>query len=70
MGDTPPEACKTYRAWAKAQLQATFPEYAIEVLAIPSLITYATNDLENEETIATFCQQLWDTCPWDWLDIG
>ena len=65
MGNTPPDACAQFRAWAKSELEREFPEHIITVTDEPSVSQVHTDDEENEDHILTFCRHLWDRCPWD-----
>lgn len=66
MGETHPDDCDKYRAWAKEALQDKFPNHTIEVSADLSTRTSWTDDSDNEDEISDFCHRLWDLCPWDW----
>ena len=70
MGDTPPEACQDYRAWAHRELCARFPGRYVTVDDAPSPQQCWTDDETRRDEILDACARLWDECPWDWPPEG
>ena len=68
MGDTTSEHCGLYREWALSQIEAEFPDHDVEVLNEPSTQNCWTNDYDNEEEIRDFCNRLWESCDWDFIE--
>ncbi|QZO12607.1 hypothetical protein [Pseudoalteromonas piscicida] len=68
MGDTPEEHCEAFREWALKELEKEYPDYEVEVSSENSIKTFSTSDMENEQDIDGFVRNLWDKCPWDFID--
>ena len=49
MGDTSPENCEAYRAWALEALERAYPEYTVRVSAQPSHRQVSTDDDAHRE---------------------
>lgn len=66
MGDDVTESdAEQYRAWAKAEIEAEYPEAEVTVSKSQSLRSVdADDDLDGVED---FCKSLWDNCPWSWV---
>lgn len=68
MGDTSAEDCAKFRAWAKAEIKAAYPDHDVAVSDKPSILHVATDDFDHHEEIEDFCSRLWDRCPWDFAE--
>lgn len=65
MGDTPERDCENYRAWAKAEIEAAYPEAAqIEVLNEDRGSTVYLEEGDDEDSVMESLAELWDRCPW------
>ena len=65
MGETSEQDADKYRAWAKAEIEAAYPEAAqIEVLNEDRGSTVYAEDYTEECTAREFLHHLWDRCPW------
>lgn len=65
MGETSEQDADKYRAWAKAEIEAAYPEAAqIEVLDEDRGSTVYADDYTEECTALEFMYHLWDRCPW------
>lgn len=75
MGDCTPADCDAYRAWAKAEIEAEYPNAEIEVTddhtSNSRVIVSGEYSREHEELQGEtyeFMSRLWDRCPWDWVE--
>ena len=65
MGETSEQDAAKYRAWAKAEIEAAYPEAAkIEVFDEDRGSTVNTEEYDEECQILEFLSELWDRCPW------
>lgn len=71
MGDTSPENCDAYRAWALNEIKIKYPNANV-------CVDYSDGDnfargFDTEKnpngnvSVLEFLNELWDKCPWDWI---
>ena len=72
LGDTSSADCANFRAWARDQIADKFPDHYAEVDGRDhySEVTFSEVRADEEEEeeqneIAEFCSNLWESCPWD-----